>query len=133
MTWTVPEKLPGFDRLPPRPAPLQAGLTFYPFRRGKLTVLVSVDDYSVLGDGVWGHCSLARPDRDPTWAEIKIVRDAVFGPEALVVQVLAPASKWLNVNSHCFHLWHRLDDWTVPTSLWDQVGADGSRYTGGPR
>lgn len=129
-TWTVPDALPGFERSRPSRAMLSLGMDNRAFRRGKLTVLITVDDYETgePGGGVWAHCSLARPDRDPTWREIKEVRDLVFGRESTCLQLLAPASSWLNVHEHCFHLWMRLDAPTVPDALWDQVGADGSAY-----
>jgi hypothetical protein len=130
MSWVMPTSLPGFQRhrAPSALAQLDHESRF--FRRGKLTVALTVDDYETgePGQGVWAHCSLARPDRDPTWGEIKEVRDLVFGRESTVVQVLAPASCWLNVHEHCFHLWMRLDAPTVPEALYDQIGADGSTY-----
>ncbi len=125
--WSVPSRLAGFERAEPRSF---MGCTQFPFRKGKLSVIVTVDDYetSAPGAGVWAHASVARSDRDPTWAEIKLVRDAVFGAESVVAQVLAPASKWLNVHEHCFHLWMRIDAPTLPSPLYDQMGADGSAY-----
>ena len=41
----------------------------------RLKLIITVDDFEVIEPdaGVWAHVSLARPDRDPTWAEIKMV------------------------------------------------------------
>lgn len=126
-SWTVPFVVRGFETLPARE---MLGGTAYAYRIGKLSVLLTVEDHEAFepGAGVWAHCSLARPDRDPTWNEIKLVRDRFFGREAVAAQVLAPASRWLNVHEHCFHLFMRLDAPTFPSSLYEQAGADGSRY-----
>lgn len=130
-SWVVPERVKGFERLPGR---VHLGVTLYAFRKSNLTVLLSVDDYEAVepGAGVWVHASLARPDRDPTWGEVRLVRDAFFGPNALVAQVLAPAAQWINVHSHCLHLWMRIDALTFPAALYDQLGADGKSYTTHP-
>lgn len=128
--WTVPQSLAGFSRYQNREL---LGTTQYVFRRAKLSLLITVDDFESFepGAGVWAHASLARPDRDPTWREIKEVRDLVFGKESVVIQVLAPASHWLNVHEHCFHLQMRIDAPTIPKVLYAQeVGPsspDGAR------
>lgn len=106
------------------------GLDGVVFLRGPLQVIVTCDDYESFApeSGVWGHASVSRRTRDPTWEELKEVRDLVFGRESPVIQLLAPASHWLNVHTHCYHLLMRVDAETVPRALWDQVGADGATY-----
>ena len=135
--WTMPTASAmtraGYTQFAP-PTHIPGGSAFRREPARKLIVLVSVDDYGAAGAGVWAHASVSRSDRDPTWNEIKHARDAVFGPEAVVMQILAPSSRWLNVHAHCYHLHMRLDAETMPRALWDQHGADGSRYsTGGAR
>jgi hypothetical protein len=126
----MPNTLPGFERLQLPSSFLTQGMEGRCFRRNKLRILLSVDDFEHFqpGAGVWAHASLSRPDRDPSWAEIKEVRDIVFGRDRCVIQVLAPAQYWLNFHEHCFHLLMRLDAETVPRLLYDQEGCDGKAY-----
>jgi len=121
-SWGMPEQIAGFMALGTQQT---MGVLLRAFQQGKLKLLLTVDDYEPFekGAGVWAHASLSRPDRDPTWREIKMVRDLVFGPESIVVQVLAPEAKWINMHPHCFHLWMRLDAQTLPSALFDQFGS----------
>jgi hypothetical protein len=95
-----------------------------------LRVLVSVDLYEDTGimDGHWLHLSISRSRRLPTWGDLCAARDALGYKEVLFVQLVPPASAWLNMHSHCLHLFHRLDGDTVPSSLWRQADADGTHY-----
>lgn len=99
--------------------------------RDPLRVIVTVDCYDIaIGSlaGHWLHLSVSRERRLPTWADLCAARDALGYRERLFVQLVPPASAWLNMHSHCLHLLHRLDQETVPRELWDQHGADGSHY-----
>ena len=98
-----------------------------PVRNG-LRAIVTVDLMDGWQAGHWLHLSISRADRVPTWAELVRARDALGYKEWLFIQMLAPASAWLNVHDYCMHLYHRLDQETVPRVLWDQEGATGARY-----
>lgn len=95
-----------------------------------LRALVSVDLYELDGvmDGHWLHLSISRERRLPTWADLCTARDQLGYTDRLFVQLLPPASAWLNMHSYCLHLWSRLDAVTVPDAVWNQVGCDGERY-----
>jgi len=112
---------------------LSNGISFGAFIQPKsdpLRAIVSVDLYEDAGimDGHWLHLSVSREKRLPTWPDLCTARDALGYRDRLFVQLIPPASAWLNVHSHCLHLWHRLDAETVPRAIWDQVGADGTHY-----
>lgn len=63
---------------------------------------------------LWVHLSIAGRDRLPTWLELVEVRDWLFGPEALAIQVLAPVSEHVNIHPYCLHLWHCVDGSPLP-------------------
>ena len=62
----------------------------------------------------WLHLSLARRSRLPSWEEVRLVKDLFLGKERLAVQVLPPASRYININPHCLHLWSCVDGDPVP-------------------
>ena len=51
------------------------------------------------------HVSIARRDRDPTWAEIATVRYRLFPEVAQMVMPLPPLEDYLNVHPRCYHLY----------------------------
>lgn len=55
------------------------------------------------------HFSISCPDRDPTWDEIAAARYALLPMLKDCVMVMPPASSYVNVHEHCFHV-HRLRD-----------------------
>jgi hypothetical protein len=55
----------------------------------------------------WVHASIAR-DEMPTYADLKMLHDAVFG-DGWAYQVFAPPSEHVNIHEHALHLWGRLD------------------------
>lgn len=70
------------------------------------TVIESVSRES---DGKrWHHVSMARRDRDPSWAELRAVKEAFIGDREAYI-VLPPASRYVNRNPHCLHLFSCLD------------------------
>lgn len=72
-----------------------------------LTVVASLDDTGA--HGVLLHVSLSYPDRDPTWADMKAVKAAFFGPD---VDAMLPLPRDENYvagvpgweDSHVFHI-----------------------------
>lgn len=78
--------------------------------------------------GHWLHLSVSRRSCLPNWADLVLVRDEFGFADRMFVQLLPPASAWLNVHSYVLHLFHRLDAETCPRVLWDQEGCDGENY-----
>ena len=95
----------------------------------RLVALSTIDlfDASDPEAGAWFHLSVSRSKHLPSWDDLLSVRDAFVGKEELVIQVLAPASSWLNMFEHCLHLMVRIDRPTVPDALWRGQG-DGTYY-----
>lgn len=106
------------------------GMYFQQRRDDSLRCMVTVDllDIGAQLDGHWLHLSVSRPRRLPTWGDLVTARDELGYRDRLFVQVMPPASAWLNLHSHCLHLMHRLDAPTVPELVWNQFGCDGSHY-----
>lgn len=95
--------------------------------RDPLRAIVSVDLPPDHPDGHWLHLSISRARRLPTWGDLCTARDQLGYRERLFVQMVPPASAWLNMHSYCLHLICRLDGETIPAVMWQQ-GGDGSRY-----
>jgi hypothetical protein len=60
----------------------------------------------------WFHVSVSGWDKHgrprlPTWAELTGVRDAIFKPDAVVVQVFPPRGEWFTA-AEVLHLWQRI-------------------------
>ena len=83
---------------------------------GACTVMMSIDPiitdhlvYSNFGThhmpkALYKHVSIAHPHRDPTWEEIKTVKELLIG-DRFAFQMLPPKKFYINENSHCFHVW----------------------------
>jgi hypothetical protein len=56
----------------------------------------------------WVHASIARRDRIPDYADLKLLHAAVFG-DGWAYQVFAPPSDHVNIHENALHLWGRLD------------------------
>lgn len=77
-----------------------------------LTVIMSAA--RELDEKRWIHLSVARPSKLPDWEDITHVRNLFLGPEAMAIQVIAPASRHVSIHRYCMHLWHCLDGSPLP-------------------
>lgn len=71
---------------------------------------------SVLRTPNWGHLlhiSMSYPDHDPSWDEIKMLREVFFPPDVDAAMFLPRASNYVNVHRHCFHLWQTPQEWGI--------------------
>lgn len=59
------------------------------------------------------HISMSYPDRDPDWALIKLVRAAFFPADIDCMMVLPKSADYVNVHSHCFHLYQAPESWDI--------------------
>lgn len=62
----------------------------------------------------WGallHASMSYHDRDPSWEDIKMVREALFPMDMDTAMILPRISDYINVHSHCFHIWQVPEHW----------------------
>jgi len=69
-----------------------------------LTLIVAIED------GRW-HMSIAHPNRDPTWIEIRDARYQFIPDEAHMAMILPPEEEYVNAHEHCFHLWEIKERW----------------------
>ena len=92
------------------------GLMAHFKRKGGLVVLLAVENHTP-GGGLWRHVSLSKPHKLPGWYELREVKDLFIGADALAIQVLPPASEYVNVHEYCLHLWQRLDAPTLPADV----------------
>ena len=76
------------------------------YRMGECTVIVSRDG------GYW-HLSISHPSRDPSWDEIREARYALLPDDVTMALLLPPREEYVNVHSHCFHLWEVTPDGKV--------------------
>jgi hypothetical protein len=64
----------------------------------------------------WGpllHISMSYPTHDPTWEEIKAMREIFFPPDMDVAMMLPRRGFYVNVHPHCFHLWQTPQEWGI--------------------
>ncbi len=80
-----------------------------------LRVLTGIEPHT---DGkTWLHISISRPKRNPSWEDIKEVKDIFIGRDKEAVQVLPPQEEYVNLHEYCFHLWHCLEGRVAPTMM----------------
>jgi hypothetical protein len=73
-------------------------------RRGSISV--SQTDH----DGVeWLHASLAREDRMPDYADLTVLKAAVFGDKREAYQIFPPADRHISIHDRALHLWGKAD------------------------
>jgi hypothetical protein len=84
-----------------------------------LRIVVSVENV----DGVqWVHVSCSYPTELPRWKDLQAVKEALFGPDKQVVQVLAPRSEYVNHHPYCLNLYGRVDDERIVPDFRDPSG-----------
>lgn len=57
---------------------------------------------------LWLHVSVSRGDRDPSYFDLKRVKDLFIGRDRKAIQVFPPASEHYSYHPHCLHLWSPL-------------------------
>ena len=82
------------------------------FRKGNLTVIISAA--RELDGKIWIHVSLARPNKNPTWEEIKYIKKVFLGEDVKAIIILSKKENYVNLHHYCFHLWHCVDGDGLP-------------------
>jgi hypothetical protein len=59
------------------------------------------------------HVSLSLPGSLPSWRQVRLVKDAFFGPEVDAVMVLPREADYVNAMPFCFQLWQLPWVWGV--------------------
>ena len=62
--------------------------------------IIAPPDYSG-----FDHVSVSRKGRVPNYSEMKRVKRIFFGPDEWAMELHAPPSRHINVNSNVLHLW----------------------------
>lgn len=62
----------------------------------------------------WRHVSFSFPDRLPTWADARLVKDTFIGEGRKAIQVFPPASEHVNIHPYCLHLFWCCDGDVLP-------------------
>lgn len=70
--------------------------------RGGMAVCLELESHD---DGLWLHLSVSRRDRDPSYADLKVVKGLFIGRERKAIQVFPADSEHYNFHPHCLHLW----------------------------
>lgn len=102
--------------------------TFVQPCRDPLRMIITVDLMDRSQAGHWLHLSVSRERRLPTWGDLVAARDAAGYGDRFFVQLVPPASHWLNRHPYTLHLFHRLDQETIPRPVWDQQGVGPEQY-----
>lgn len=70
---------------------------------------------------IWIHASISHPDRLPSYSELCLLKEAVFGRHGICAQVFEAEENHVNIHPNCLHLWGPLEPsaWPLP------------RFTGG--
>lgn len=75
-----------------------------------LLVLASLDVTDAWGPLL--HISASYRDRDPTWAELSMLKAAFFG-DTDAAMILPKAEDYVNAHHHAFHLWQIPQRWGI--------------------
>jgi hypothetical protein len=59
------------------------------------------------------HVSMSYADHDPSWEDIRAVRDVFYPSDVDAMMVLPRESDYVNVMPHCFHLWQTPVVWGI--------------------
>lgn len=78
-------------------------------RHPSLSGLLVVESIESYGDERWHHGGVSRPDRLPSWEDIKLVRRLFIWTDREAHQVLPPDSEYVNRHPFVLHLWRPLD------------------------
>lgn len=123
MRCTLPDPVlvlpPAWDQRSPMALPQGVMARHYQHVLG-LTVLATHEDRGS-GTGVWLHISLSRPNKLPSWADVREVKDLFIGRDRCAIHMVPPEEFWLNFHPYTLHLFTRLDGPTVPPALYEDM------------
>ena len=106
-----PRILPGGWRYMSMPAHQFEGIAFV--RHDGLKVLFSFEWQD--GDSrEWLHVSVSRPDRIPSWEDLREIKDIFIGRDRKAVQILPPKDEYVNCHPNVLHLFCCLNQEILP-------------------
>ena len=65
----------------------------------------------------WEHVSVSFARRDPTWEEMCVAKDVFWRDDEECVQFHPKKSQYINISSHCLHIWRHKDGMDVPQNV----------------
>lgn len=90
---------------------IQKAIDGVSFRKGNIVVIYSIAQE--LDNKHWIHLSLSRPNKYPTYDEIKRIKEIFIGNEKAII-IFPKDSNFVNLHPYCFHLWSCLDCDIIP-------------------
>lgn len=87
------------------------GMFVITLKHGQKVKVIASDGFG------WEHVSVSRNDRTPTWDEMCQIKDMFWDKSDCVVQYHPPESSYVNIHSHCLHLWRTDGIPTPPTFM----------------
>lgn len=93
---------------PGKPVPFQGILGAYTLAGAN--ILVAREPAGMNGMLIW-HLSISRPNRHPSWDDIKAARYRLLPLDRTFGMLLPPPGEYINVpaQDHVFHLWEIID------------------------
>ncbi len=88
------------------PTPWGPGFVFKSRSKGQI-IVTPMDDFEEFTDE-WFHASISRVDEMPSYYDLKLMHDAVFGG-GFSYQIFVPPSQHINFHEFALHLWGRAD------------------------
>lgn len=81
---------------------------------------------SEMDDGSWWlHISVSKPNRLPTWDEMKKVKDEFLGEDTEAFHIIPKKKDFVNVHRFCLHMWSPLGTQTRLPNLqnikWESI------------
>ena len=72
-------------------------------RNDGMSVICGMENH----DGKWWlHVSCAKPDRLPTWEDLKEVKNTFIGRYKKAIQILPNEKEYVNIHPYCLHLYN---------------------------
>ena len=59
------------------------------------------------------HLSVSYPTHNPSWRDLRAVRETFYPPHVDVILHLPRWDNYVNTHPHCFHLWQAPEAWEV--------------------
>ncbi len=69
--------------------------------------------------GTWLHVSVSRPNKLPSWGDVREVKDIFIGRDRCAIHMVPPEEYYVNLHPYTLHLFTRLDGPTVPRELYE--------------
>lgn len=83
----------------------------YYWKRNRVKVLIGPESHN---KETWVHVSLSKPNKLPTWAEVREVKNIFIGRKEKAIMILPCDDEYVNIHPYCLHLWCNLNQDVLP-------------------